>query len=519
MGQRRGFKLLAGIVMLALLLAGCSGGNDNKPDAGNNGGNGAKTEANAPANGGNAGDGGELEPVELIYYYPASKVERDTQMVEDEINKLVQPKINATVRLKPVDFGNYETKLNTIMTANESFDLAFSAHWTGNFYGNSRKGAFMEITDEMVKQYLPKTSEILPPDFWEAAKVDGKGYMIPSYQQAFYMEGFQVQKKLADKYGLDTSTIKSWLDWEPFLKQIKENEKDIMPVNTKVGGIYVYQNLVQLYGGNIVVSMDDPTKVLYGAELESRRSELERDRRWVQEGLIDPDPALDKTRGDDLKNGKYAVTATNAMLPMPTYTANGIEWVNIPLSKAYTSQDAITAAGTVVSRTSKNPERALMFVELLNTDPELYNLLCFGIEGKHYKKIDDTHIEQIKDGGYDPNTKWVHGNTFNAYFVQDEPDDMRDIIKKTNEEAKPLINSGFRFNEEKVKTEWANASAVDSDVGAILSSGTVDVDAYLKKYIDAQKKAGIDKVIAEAQAQWDEFLKAKGQEWIDMSYK
>jgi hypothetical protein len=39
---------------------------------------------------------------------------------------------------------------------------------------------------------------------------------------------------------------------------------------------------------------------------------------------------------------------------------------------------------TAIPATCKNPERAMMLIEAINTNVELFNLLCYGIEGTHW---------------------------------------------------------------------------------------------------------------------------------------
>ncbi|MFD2880289.1 hypothetical protein ACFTAO_37105 [Paenibacillus rhizoplanae] len=39
---------------------------------------------------------------------------------------------------------------------------------------------------------------------------------------------------------------------------------------------------------------------------------------------------------------------------------------------------------TVISANSSNPERSLMVIEKFMTDASYYNLMQYGIEGKHY---------------------------------------------------------------------------------------------------------------------------------------
>ena len=53
---------------------------------------------------------------------------------------------------------------------------------------------------------------------------------------------------------------------------------------------------------------------------------------------------------------------------------------------------AYISNGMAVGRNSKNPERALMFMELCYQDEELYDLINYGLEGVTYIQNEDGTI-------------------------------------------------------------------------------------------------------------------------------
>ena len=48
--------------------------------------------------------------------------------------------------------------------------------------------------------------------------------------------------------------------------------------------------------------------------------------------------------------------------------------------------------GWGISSTSKNPEKAMEFLNLMYSNPEISNLLMNGIEGQEYQKVSDRII-------------------------------------------------------------------------------------------------------------------------------
>ena len=66
--------------------------------------------------------------------------------------------------------------------------------------------------------------------------------------------------------------------------------------------------------------------------------------------------------------------------------AAGHELISRPLTKQLKSTGQAQMANFVVANVSKNKEKAVEFLGLLNSDPELLNGLVWGVEEKHGKK-------------------------------------------------------------------------------------------------------------------------------------
>ena len=186
---------------------------------------------------------------------------------------------------------------------------------------------------------------------------------------------------------------------------------------------------------------------------------------------------------------------------------SGYDWVMIPVSEAYTTRSSINATMTAVSSTSKNPEKAVEFIKLINTNVDLYRLICHGIEGKHYEKISDNMIRYIPNTGYAVQADWKFGNQFNAYPVEGQTEDVWEQTEKINAEAtiSPLI--GFSFIPDEIQTELAQISTITARYN--ITSGLVDVanDKVWEQYKADLRKAGVDKVYDEVIRQYNEFKK------------
>ncbi|MEG0804251.1 MAG: DUF3502 domain-containing protein, partial [Pygmaiobacter sp.] len=163
-----------------------------------------------------------------------------------------------------------------------------------------------------------------------------------------------------------------------------------------------------------------------------------------------------------------------------------------------------------ISRTSKNPERAMMFLELVNTDPEIYNMIVYGLLDKHYKMVGDNTIEKIADSGYDTNVAWMIGNTFNGYLLNGASADVYEQTKALNESSKVSRIMGFAFNPENVKAEVSQCATVTQKYLPGFQFGLYDdVEASLADFNKELKAAGMEKIIAEKQTQLDAWSASK----------
>ncbi|WNQ11377.1 ABC transporter substrate-binding protein [Paenibacillus aurantius] len=449
--------------------------------------------------------GKKLDPVELTWYYPQNKANPDLKLVNDEVNKITKEKINATIKLQPVDFGTYEQKLNTVVAASEPVDIIWTSNWLFKFEENQKKGAFLAL-DDLLKTAGADLYKSLQKKFWDDASIGGKVYAVPNFQFSASRAGLVIQKRFVDKYKLDINSIKKIEDIEPFLKQIKEGEPGITPFGTTKG---FYTGMLYGIDPKVPVYENDPNHKVLPDVTKEMKQNYALAHSWYTKGYINQDAATLKSAADAYNKGTTAVWFDWTGKPgseVEFKAANaGNDVVLVPLSKAYFTGAASTL--NAISRTSKNPERAMMFLQLVNTDKKLYNTLVYGIEGKHYTKTTGDFIKINQEAGYFTNTDWVFGNISNEYLPEGAPADKIAQTIKMNNEARVSPYNGFVFNSEPVKTELANMKAVQDEYSAALGSGTLDPEKNLPIYEQKLKAAGADKVVAEKQKQLDEWLK------------
>lgn len=459
-----------------------------------------------------------------INWYLLGTPQADIEVVENAVNDYLKDKINATVKMTVMESGQYKQKMSTMISAGEYFDIAFCASWMLDYSANAALGAFVPLDDYM-DTYLKDVKEIVPASFLDSSRVNGTMYALPVYKEGAGQYGWIYRKDIADKYGIDMTKYKTLEEFLPVAEMLKEKETSIQyPIDWDASASY--QKYIYNYGDfarpvqeyNIGVSYvdgADTTKIVRyeDAGLKYSGEDVYNImREYYKKGLVKQDAATAKDLRARFNSGKTfcyveALKPGKAVelskdCPYPIAQAGVTPIVESPLPGL--------GSMMAISSTSKNPERCARFLNLLNSDPYLKNLVVHGIEGKHYEKVDDKTVKIFDDTKYSMyNSTWSIGNVFLDYITtKDDPNKLTDLLA-FNENAVKREANQFTFNPEGLELEMAEISNVYKKYGTIGAEGSVDVDfkavnAEMHKELDA---AGMPKLIEAMQEQYTEYLK------------
>jgi putative aldouronate transport system substrate-binding protein len=502
---RRSFLTLTGASLVSGLAAACAAAPTAAPAAPAQPASGgdtaaqpaAATQAPAPAEA-PAAEG----LTELIYVYTNFVgIPKDQAVVEEALNKITTERIGAKLSLVNLEFGAFNDKIQLMSAGGEKYDLAYTASWTNDYYKNVSNGVFVEL-DDLLKARAPGLWKSMPETTWNAAKVKGKLYAAINQQIFPPMGGFVMKKPIAEKYKVDVNTINSWADLEPIVTEIKTGE-NIIPM---AGGSEMLQETIMGYStidgaaGFLWVKPDDASATpVLNFDAPTYKENWDLVRRWQEAGYLPADITKFDQEVANMKDGKAVIKTEPAVKPRgeAEFTLRyASEIVQRALAKPILGTGNITATLTGVSRTG-NAEKSVDWLELVNTDKGVFNLMCFGIEGRHWNWKDQNTgvIEQVKDSGYDPTTDWMFGNQFNAYYRNESQVGAWDETKKLNDSATPSPTLGFVLDREPVKNEIAAVTAVLAEVTPLGARGQ-NSSAFPKAIADA-KAAGLDKIVAE----------------------
>lgn len=451
------------------------------------------------------------KPVELIWYTIGTP-QPDVDKVMAKVNEYTKEKIGATIKMKMLDWGDYDQKMQVIAASGEPYDIAFTCSWAFNYINNSQKGAFLELND-LVDQYGKGIKETLHPSFLEGAKIDGKLYAIPVNKELPAQRVFRFNKTLVDKYGFDIAKVKTIEDLEPMLKTVLEKE-NIKPINSRIGLPQMFDYIINA-DIPIGVPLDSTDlKLQLTLDTPEQMAQFETMRKFYKAGYLPSDVAsyTDANQSEALKTGRWFVDTAHYQPYAENSWSEGIpdKVVVQPAEEPIVYNWSVTGSMMAISATSQYPEKSMEFLNLLNTDKYLRNLINYGIEGEHYKRVDEQTIELLpaKKERYDLPT-FTLGNLFLLDLLPEDPKDKWQKFDDFNNSAinAPLL--GFALDTSKIRTEIAAVQNVTDEFMKTLTTGTVDPKVYVPKAMEKYKQAGIEKVMEEAQRQIDEWKKSK----------
>ena len=491
-------RILAGgcaAVMAAGLLSGC----------------GKETETNS--------NGEEI--VELTWYQVGDN-QKDDEMVLEEVNKYTEEKIGVRLNIVKVGWGDYNQKMQVVINTGDEWDMCFTCSWTNDYLQNAQKGAFLAL-DDLLQEEGKEMYDQIDPRFWEAAKVGGEIYGVPSEKEIGSMPMWVFTKEYVDKYNIPYEDIHSLEDLEPWLALIKEKEPDVVPMYlTKDYSAPTYMDKIQDPVG--IEYGDDSLTVKNVFDTEKMQSTLDTMRKYYEAGYINKDAA---TASDD-KSVKRFVTKGDGQPYAALIWAKDLGYDVVASSIMDTQVTNASARGalTAINKNSEHPEKAMEFINLVNTDQYLRNLLNYGIEGVHWEKVDVPQEELDAAEGkpyiYDCKVKldpekskdysvpyYVQGGLFNTYVLDNEPIDKWATFKEYNDAAEEAPSFGFDFDLSNVSTQVAGFRNVLDEFGKSLYTGSVDPEEYLPQLDKKMQATGINDVIDEMQTQIDDWKAEK----------
>lgn len=553
--KKRVLALFLATTMAAGLTA-CGGSSDTAATAAKEPAAEAGAETDAAEEGGEAAATGDAwdawsevdtsEHVVINYMTTGDKPSGELAATVDaalaELNDILTEKINAELQIYYISWTDYLSNYNlTLAQMDGSVDLVGTASDWLDAWLNAKNGAFLELSEEMLQTYAPKTWASVSPEHWELCKYDGEIYLMPEDNYAQWTNhGFIYRMDWAKEAGL-ADGVQSWEDLTTYFKYVKETYPDITPWDSDgtqygqmAGGwITSHSDYVSIDGISANAmwggTKDDLYTIYspYMTETDSLVEYAKMMKEWDEIGVWQTDVLNNtaSTNRDDYRVGKVAAEQhhTQTWTDLVSHTTQNTIYDTDEDAETgffYFGQETgnvvalnITHGAMAVSAGSENPERALMVYDMIRNDPECYQLLCYGQEGVSWEKTGDGM--KTTPEGYNADTQNVNGVT-NFWWGRNDDLEIRDASRNWEKidalyaeyDSKKIDYpyGQFILNNDNIQSYIANINEIYTNYMKQISFGKYSgtAEEIVAEFQQALKDAGIDIVTEEIQRQIDE---------------
>ncbi len=423
-----------------------------------------------------------------------------------QINPYLAEKIGVNVDVEVIGWGDWDNRRNMIISTNEPYDIIFGN--SGTYNNDVQMGAYYEITEEMLAEYAPGLVELIPSAYWDACRVDGLIYAVPTYKDSSMTNYFVWDKELLDANGLDASEGHTLEAIEPILYELKDKTSNtVYPLNSN-GATYLLSVYDQMSTGlpAIGVRIDDTEyKVVATLEQEDIMTSLSLLHKWYNDGIINADAA---THAESNKYNVCSVAQGWPSAAITTWGPNmGVEAVAYQFGQTIASNETVQGSLNSISINCPYPEKALQLLDIINTDTYVRDLFYYGVEGENWEYTEDGRVHKI-------NAEWtMAGYTQATFFNVSLTDDMDfnqwDEVRELNDNATASVLLGFFFDTTPIQDQLASCIEIFNRYKGEVLTGTTDPAVSVPQMMEEMRAAGFDDIVAEAQAQVDAFVAAK----------
>lgn len=439
----------------------------------------------------------------LVFCFPGSS-HPDFPAVAAEVEKRTRNQLNIKLGFKWIPWGQYLQNVKTMVNSGEQID-AFVTGREGSsdiLAQMESEKLLLDITS-LFQQYAPQHYVRYAKEELEAVTLNGKLLGIPLHYPVSYRVCALVRDDLMKKYNI--SDIKDFDEYETYLRALKENEKGIIP------GQCLYDTcstFAESYGyvtldPYLVYKWEDKgIKLVPWEQTNEFKSSVETFKRWNDKGYINNNlPGKDSLINGKL--GSVIETFMAAVSDMSTMYGEAYSFRICPLYIDSLTKKVNDTVAISFSKNTQNAERALEFINWIQSSQENYDLFMYGIKDKNYSLHNDGRITfsdaDSKYFGWSGSTPF-----YNIDYVRPTISDKPDFKKKYNEittvNAKYPPTAGFYPDMSKIQGIVEQRKASYMDFNEKIRNGIIDMQ-MIDDFIKGQKDANINLVINELQKQ------------------
>ncbi len=446
----------------------------------------------------------------------------DTQMVQDAMNEILAEK-GIQIELQIHDLASYKQNMTLALSSGDQIDLMNQI--TQDYATLITQGSITDLeANDLLATYGPDIADVVGQQYIDACRVNGALYGLPG--QHDYAQGrgcIAIGTHFLDEIGYvapeDAGEIIHITEDElnEILAQLHEKFPDIELIRPASNGVSQYTAFDQM-GGNLFGALAN-----YGQELtvvDPFASQEYMDfcklmYDWNQKGYISADAKTDTTSVGVLESQGVLIGYQTGGKPGSKVQESGlgVDMTIFQTKEDFVSSTAVAQFLWTIPYTSADPTAAMTLLNELYTNPELENLLVYGIEGTHYTVQEDgSALTVASEGGSSTygTLGWMAPGQFLTRVQYGNDADLWERMVEFNENATKSKASGFAFDGTNYTNEIAACQAVYDEYRISVEYGFLDPEVALPEMDAKMMAAGLQTLIDAKQEQLDAWAAENG---------
>lgn len=437
----KGLMALTAAVLCASLAAGCGGSGTGAagagPDAGTAGAGGAPAAAPSASP---AQPPGQVPVLKIMNHDSSRKLPDHVTNDSNPFVDYIKQNTGVDIRMLVSPTDGYAEKVNVTMASGDLPDLIWynDRVWLLKMIQNK---AIMPL-DDLIARHGSEMKEEFPQEVWDMLTYEGKIYAVPYLFDSIATNLMYVRKDWLDKLGLQPP--KTLDEYVRVFKAFRDRDPDgngkADTLGTLIGENLNYSDpFFGAFGVQIGQWASRDGKLVYSSTLPETKKALEFMRGLYQEGLLDPEFALNKQPAIDQKvvTGKVGIlpvryTATRLSLNDSKKQDPQADWVPLefPVGPDGLSGSKVSSplhSFTFIPAGSQNGEAAMRMLNFNARDGA--KTLALGFENEHWRME-------------------------NGKFIFDDSKHTRDIYRSRYQLVNPVHKEYLKLRWDALGEEW-----------------------------------------------------------------
>lgn len=515
--------LLAGTMIISL--AACGGGSSTSSTSQNSDGqNSAESSADGKVH---YEDNDETYTVTMGYIGDQEKA--DEEMIENAINEILEPELNAKIDLKCYTWGDYTQKLQLDLAGSTKLDIVPII--ITNAQGYVSNGQVIDLTT-LIEDYGTNIKNTFSEAYINSPNIDGFIYGVTTARELITWEGVLMRRDLLEEAGYTVNDetdiceeITSLDDLEEAMAKVYEKHPDMIMMGSAANSspLFRWETSDQLNDGfGALMNYGQSFEVVNLYETDEFKDFCQRMYDWNQKGYFSKDAATTTDAlTTQMKAGKIFayMTPLKAGAVTQDELSTGQDLCGAALyGDPYTTSYSVNFNTWGIGRNCENPARTMKVLDYIYGSSEVMNLLNWGIEGTHYEFVDEEQgIIKYADGQDPTNPTWMLNlgwelpNQEIAYVFEGDTPEKWEYQHELIDASRSSYALGFAYDSTSVSTQLTALTNVKNQYYDSLGTGSAgDPQEAVQAFNDALYAAGLQDVIDTKQEQFDAWVEAQG---------